>query len=104
MDPAECNSGKQKIGYNTFCVRGLKEQTICQGDSGGPVIWEDKNDMNRAYLIGIASKAQSVGCGNPPNSPSIFALIPAPNVLDWIVKFDYEHREIIDCLHENGPI
>ena len=81
----------------------MKEQIICQGDSGGPVIWEDKNDLNRAYLMGIASEGH-FGCGKSPNGPSNFALIPAPNVLDWIVRFDYEHKEIIECLHENGPI
>ena len=38
---------------------GQNNETICPGDSGSPIIWEDPNDNNRAYLVGIASQKEN---------------------------------------------
>ena len=36
-------------------------------------------------------------------TPSVYLTIPIPQVIDWIVKFDPDSKDIIDCLY-NGPI
>ena len=51
---------KVKYFNRGFCVIGQNNETICPGDSGSPIIWEDPNDDNRAYLVGIASQKEPI--------------------------------------------
>ena len=68
--------------------------TACHGDSGGPVIWEDKNDQNRAYLMGIVSRGDG-GCGKgDPAKPRRDVWIK--KLSKWLIL--YGDPEIEKCL------
>ena len=75
----EIQNNTLKIRYfdKGFCVMGQNNETICPGDSGSPIIWEDPNDNNRAYLVGIASQKEPTiaNLNNPYCGP--LAEIPA---------------------------
>ena len=64
---------------------------------GGPAIWEDRDDHNRAYVIGIISMMQFDICGDEPlhkpTIPNIFAAIPG-KVSKWIHK---NIKEDLEC-------
>ena len=63
------------------------------GDSGGPVIWEDKDDDYRAYLVGIMNQVlyKSPACG-------VAVTVPG-TVFNWILAEG--GQEVDDCLVKN---
>ena len=63
------------------------------GDSGGPVIWEDKDDNYRAYLVGIMNQILS----KPPKCGTAVT-IPG-TVFNWVL--DKGGKEVEDCLVQN---
>ena len=54
----EIENWRNKTKYidNGFCLLGINGETSCYGDSGSPVIWEDPNNDNHPYLLGITSQ------------------------------------------------
>ena len=97
-------------------------QNICTGDSGGPVIWEDKNDKNRAYLVGVLFMRSNPICGViPPNRRQIAilarnrqpkflssqAVIVPGRVFGWVLSQDQPESgelapEIKECLRDTS--
>ena len=73
---------------------------MCMGDSGGPAFWEDQNDSDRAYLIGIASAYFKIkanqACGEDPLYPGVFARVNVANTLNWLIP--NAGKELEDCL------
>ena len=78
----------KKLGIG-YCLNGTNEyETLCEGDSGGPAFWEDQEDSDRAYLIGIASAAygrKNQVCGEEPFRPAMFSRVNIANTLNWLI-------------------
>ena len=76
----------------------LNFQNSCFGDSGGPAIWEDTNDRNRAYLVGIIFMGSNTICGIIPTNKflSSQAVTVPGRVYAWV--YSKTQPEIIECL------
>ena len=89
------------IGY---CLNGTNGyETLCVGDSGGPAFWEDQEDSNRAYLIGIASASygrKDQACGEEPFRPAMFSRVNIANTLNWLIP--NAGIDLDDCLLEEN--
>ena len=85
MHPYSLQELTLRAPVSGFCASGNKhEETVCVGDSGGPVIWIDRKDQNKEYLIGTPSASHH--CGKKPSTtPNIFAAIPG-KVGEWIYE------------------
>ena len=76
-------------------------QQGCLGDSGGPIIWEDKKDEKRAYLMGIISKSSNIDgvCGKVKGNVYTTVGVTVPGkIVHWIKSF--KATEIEDCLRD----
>ena len=93
--------------------KNLIFQNNCFGDTGGPVIWEDTNDKNRAYLVGILFMKSNPICGVIPTKrrrPAILAKNRKPKFLSsqavtvpgevfgWVLS--KKQPEIQECLRD----
>ena len=76
-------------------------QQGCLGDSGGPIIWEDKKDEKRAYLMGIISKGSTYKqtCGLVKNEfyTTIGVTVPG-KVVHWVKNL----KEVKKCLRDGS--
>ena len=83
-----------------YCLGGTNgNETMCLGDSGGPAFWEDPNDTNRAFLIGIASSylaLEDQTCGEEPFIPGMFSRVNIDNTLKWLLS--NAGTDLDDCL------
>ena len=70
----------------------------CPGDSGGPIMWEDKKDKNKVYLMGIIESGSYVDnkCGKPRNNFFTTIATSVPAIMWWIKSLNYP--EINECL------
>ena len=89
-----------------YCLNGTNgNETLCEGDSGGPAFWEDKDDFNRAYLVGIASTRWTVSpfqqCGDRPIQPGKFSRVNIAKTLNWLLV--NSGTDLEDCLLEQFP-
>ena len=91
------------IGY---CLNGTNGyETMCVGDSGGPAFWEDQEDSNRAYLIGIFSnffKRKKQVCGEEPFFPGLFSRVNIAKTLNWLLP--NAGKDLDDCLLEESVL
>nr|XP_023025008.1 serine protease easter-like [Leptinotarsa decemlineata] len=62
-----------------FCVGVESGKDSCGGDSGGPLMYFDKDNHQKCYLIGVVSFGKPI-CGE---SPSVYTNVPA--FLEWIL-------------------
>ena len=65
------------------------------GDSGGPLLWQDKDDSDRAYLVGILS--QMHGKCQDPTKYSVATYVSG-KIFKWIMENEGLGIEISDCL------
>ncbi|KAB7500528.1 Enteropeptidase [Armadillidium nasatum] len=63
-----------------LCAEGGTKDA-CQGDSGGPLLYQDLEEHNRYFLIGIVSFG--IECANPA-FPGVYTFIP--QFLTWITE------------------
>ena len=80
---------KRKFTDNGFCLMGKNGKTSCYGDSGSPVIWEDPNDDDHPYLLGITSQKAYPLKSVPRINPNATSCGPA-------AEFPSKYIKIID--------
>jgi secreted trypsin-like serine protease len=87
------------ITDNMICAYGIYcERDTCDGDSGGPLIWENRKELNRSYLVGVTSMGKQ-SCKGPMYPAAIYAKVASQVV--WIAKTC--GRAIQQCLRGVPP-
>jgi secreted trypsin-like serine protease len=87
------------ITVNMICAYGrYRQRDACAGDSGGPLIWENRKESNRSYLVGITSMGKEE-CLTPFYPAGIYAKVAEQVV--WIAKTC--GRAIQQCLRGVPP-
>ena len=78
--------------YILYNIVKLTFQMNRKGDSGGPIIWEDKDDDYRAYVVGIMSQIIS--------NPTYGMAVTVPGtIFNWVKA--QGGKEVDDCLVKN---
>ena len=72
---------------HNICVFGRNQESSCSGDSGGPLVWRAKFPNLHSYLIGIISKANTIGLGDcqPPTVPTVITLVLNRQIINWLL-------------------
>jgi secreted trypsin-like serine protease len=72
------------VTENMMCAYGrYRKRDACIGDSGGPLIWENRKELNRSYLVGVTSTGKEE-CLTPFYPAGIYAKVASEVI--WIVK------------------
>jgi hypothetical protein len=87
------------VTVNMICAYGrYRKRDSCAGDSGGPLIWENRKELNRSYLVGVTSTGKET-CKTPFYPAGIYAKVAEQVV--WIAKTC--GRAIQQCLRGVPP-
>ena len=98
------NDRKRKKFTNGFCILGENRESPCQGDSGSPVIWEDRNNDNRAFLMGIISQKAfpnhikpKIQCGPNSEFPAKCTHIFDKEIMKFRKKYLGKRQSVMAC-------